>query len=378
MTNVHPNTLGKLAVDHHMFAVHHHRQESPLAESYDSGTKVHLEAARQTLLNLPETGQKYIERYCEKQAPDFFRTVKRGSGGENLSWTSWLGNAANDEQLLNFLQWHTDRLERQQTNPYTTRLIEKERAKYKAGLRLGIDKGWLHPDAQTALEEVEDIKVYLGDYFDTTMREWGGYHIRGSDRVVIASAHGKKWQRRQLKKEIKRAANHEFNHAVLGELSSTWLDEAATEHIAQVISDGEPTVINPAKRSGSDGAYVEERALLAALANKGRKKIPARLFTRAYSEKTGYSDNEELSLAIEESWSVPGAEIAASALLDRYVERLETEYEESGVSAMKAPALAAKKTRRDLRRRPWLIFGQPRAIYSSQRPFWLLRRLASL
>lgn len=372
-----------------------------------------LSGIRQRLLGLEPKQRDVLEDYCQSSVPDFLLDVKDHVAGNDrnvswigwlgrrarskkasakTSWADWLGEGASDEQLLNFLQWHVAAIEKHQTDPEVQAEIEAQRSAYKSGVVKAVEEGWLHEDAMAAVKKVDGIAVYTGDIFDTLLQEMGGYHTRGTDYVIVAAPDDlsedddmdtKVWN-------MRRAAKHELNHALLGLFEWRWVDEAMTEHIAQALDNGEPEILAPAKRTADWRIYENERALMAAVLSEGSETIPVSLATQAYSETdslkipdtpfatntsgenasvsfrlkvNGQQKRDMLMRRIDRSWhaklGIEGPSISVIDRLNAHVIRLEHYYGIEGMTTMEARSRAAATALSDLLQQPEVIFGDP-------------------
>ncbi len=354
--SAHPNTLG--------FTVVRLAAETLPPEEHKETADKELKNVRTRLSGLTPENQDLLENYCARIVPWGLKK-DRGKHGQNSNWTTWLGTKANDGELTKFLRWHVEKIESQQAEPAAQTAIEIERLEYKAGIKKGVKDGWLHDDALGAVDKVDGIAVYVGDIFDMVMQERGGYHVRGSNHIVVGGANTfsplKRAYRQSVKRGIKWATKHEFNHAVLGSLGQPWMDEALTEHIAQVIDNGDPEQMYPDRREHNRSMYTARRTLLADVLTKGRQEIPASLATRAYSETRDLqSPTRDAFLdAIEASWGHHKKRTHESSLtlINRHVSRLEKEYKAQGKTTIQAQDLAAAHASRDLLDNPQYIFA---------------------
>lgn len=325
--------------------------ETTSAESERRYGKTKLSWLRRGLesLDLGMLQEMAFSIYCAS-AGEFFKSVKQQQSPES-SWRTWLSTEASDEYLINFLQWHVNTMEQRAIDPEVQQKHELSRKKYKESLAVGIREGWLHEDAQEAIAKTDEIHIYEGDIFDTFLKDIGGYHTAGSKDVVLGLAVGQA------------SVNHELNHAVLGDFSSRWRREAATEHIASALTFGAPEVMDPDKRNDERHIYTEERALFAALLSEGQEIVPVRLMTRAYSESLD-SDaaKNELEAAIDKAWRhiLPNG-ASATELLDNYVNELENKLLKQGETLSQAEVHALNTALSDLQTQPEIIFSSKTA-----------------
>jgi hypothetical protein len=264
-----------------------------------------IHEARGALQTLNVNQKLVADEFLNKStAPSIFRQYDERAKHEDSqertgNWIDWLATSATDEQLLNFLQWHVNTVAKQQESEVVKTAIERERTEYKTEIAKGVSQGWLHPETK-AIEKTDDINILLGDAFTTVVNQWGGYHIPGSNSIVIAQGDGLDplAQDRSLVKYIKHATKHELNHAVLGQLPYRWLNEAVTENIAQILKSG--------GIQEYDETYLPERKLLDSLIVKGKSVVSAKLATLAYSDPQGEEGESyhQFTDALDKAWGV--------------------------------------------------------------------------
>lgn len=367
--DIHPRTFGKPAVmlaeasDYLAYSSNDTDGLTQNNQDYVEKVETQISEVRNALSGLQPYQEIVLEDYCEGSVPPLLARQKNKT---ILSWVSWLGVEASDKQLINFLQWHIDTLAAQQHSPEVQRNIDKNREIYKLKVFDAIREGWLDEYAFEAVRKVDDVRVYIGDVFDTLMEERGGYHTYGTKEIVIAGSKIPNVSRivnwADVAEALKIIQTHEYNHAVLGRLGGTWMNEALTEHIAQSLHFGHPEVIKPVERlrkTGIYGSYVSRRDLLSTILERGNEVIPIELLTKAYSSTNdffGYNSNA-IGKAIDRAWgqyAVGGDD--AVKYINRYVGRLEVKYEHSGYTKMQAQEMAALDVSRDLWQQPELVF----------------------
>lgn len=107
-----------------------------------------------------------------------------------------------DQRILNFLQSHGEYIKSRQQDPEFLQKVEFEKEMWTMGIQYGVDSGWLHTSALDRAEKLDDIEIYEGDDFSTFLQDRAGYHILGSDDVLVG-------------KDATDAVAHELNHACL-------------------------------------------------------------------------------------------------------------------------------------------------------------------
>lgn len=256
-------------------------------------------------LELDELLKKQIKipKLLEDNVEAMFADTSNETEGKWLKWLTRTSEnpteqAEYDSQLLNFLQHHFNRIEKLQKHPAFAEAIQSQRDTYLQSLQQAeADKWIVEGSAEDAAHDLEEhIKHYVTDEFSAMeltaaayarRGEHTAYHPYGSTEFSVDS----------LVQSIHDSAHHEFNHVVLGSLPGRWLDEAVTEHIAEVfaVEWREVTTMAP---DTPDDTYAAERSLLDCVIYKSRqialeegKKHDSELsmleasdFTLAYSE----------------------------------------------------------------------------------------------
>lgn len=263
-----------------------------------------LDKTRQRLADLNDEQKQELDTYLDASAGSFLSRISEreivAEGDLMESWSTWLAGKADDEQLVNFLQWHVHTIAEQQSSDVFTERIKAEKESYKAAVQKGINQGWIHPEAERILSRVDDIDVYVGDVFDTILKSREAYHTRGTSVIVLGQGYGREKAERNnhLAETTSAYLKHELNHAVLGQLPYPWLDEAVTENLAEIFNND--------KFEKTDYGYDSERELLNALMSLGDVRVPTRVVTRAYTDPKG-SEGESYMVfarAMDTAWGV--------------------------------------------------------------------------
>lgn len=317
-----------------------------------------LNSSRNRLRRLkPDQSEKFDE-ICDASVPEALRTAK----AEDASWQDWLVEGATDEQLLEYVRWHVASIEEQQHDPAIRAEVALQRERFKERFLHGVEEGWLHPGAGQAIDAIDDTKFFIGDAFETWLAGSRGVYFRGRGEIIIAGADaipvpGVYEATRLL---IKRIGRHELFH-VMGSLGTRWINEATTEHGAQVLEHGELEELDPDNRPEDDQTfYVGERKLLRYVLQEGREKIPVELATLAYTEHLLPSKDAFYKFrdAVDRAWNfmMPDGQ-GAFAQLNIYVGSLESRYLLKGLPSKQAHEQAVADALRDIEYQPEVVFG---------------------
>lgn len=283
-----------------------------------------LDEVRRLLGNASPDQAIIVDQYLTGRVPPFLQAVK-DEEAEESTWVEWLCRSDN-EQLTNFLQWHVDTINSQQSDPNFQAEIQRRRSLYSQGIKKGVQDGWLSERSLESLDTINDSDVYVGDIFGTILKGNQGYHDVRTQEIVIPNwAPGKgKIGEADILRCLDLAFYHEENHAVIQNIEQEifniqWLSEALTEHIGLALKHGSIDVVSPAERTDEDHRYVHERILLDTLLNKGKKKVDPRLATKAYSGSL--EEQIQFIEAIDEAW-LPDVLYVVSFLAVKLTEQL--------------------------------------------------------
>ena len=243
------------------------KYEVDKAEDRDRG----LKSVRKRLHGLDAAQKTTLNGYLAHEAPEFFEDIYnewQPGDEKGRDEASWLAHAPR-RQLLNFLQWHNDRIERINKNPDTQERLAAERRQYVGLVQAAVREGDLPPNALDRLAAVDTVPTYIGDVFDTVMEERAGYHKTLTGEVVLQEGYepGTHF--------------HELNHAVLGKMSHQIFTEAMTEHVSLSLMYGNFHIMDPVARD-EEGYYENYRRLMSNMMRSGLNGdlMPAAL--RAY------------------------------------------------------------------------------------------------
>lgn len=317
-----------------------------------------LNSSRNRLRRLKPDQSERFDEICDASVPEVLRDAKAG----DTSWQAWLVEGATDEQLLEYVSWHVASIEEQQHDPAIRAEVASQRERFRETFLRGVEEGWLHTGAASAIDMIDETKVFIGDIFQTWLAGRRGEHLRGRGEIIIAGADaipvpGVYEATRLL---IKRIGRHELTH-VMGNLGARWLNEATTEHIAQALEHGELEELDPDNRpEDDDPIYVGERKLLRYVLQEGRERIPVELATLAYTEHLLASKEAFYKFrdAVDRAWGfmMPYGE-GALTQLNIYVGSLETRYLLQGLPSKQANERAVAQALRDIECQPETVFG---------------------
>lgn len=289
-----------------------------------------------------------VEGDLDQFAPTFLKAAK-DKAGEGVTWRSWLTEAADDEQLTNFLRWHTARQAELAANPEFQQQVEQLKQDYKDRLEEGIAEGWTSEQARDIVGKIDDMRVHAGDAFYLLRRQAKGYHTPGKNYVVAEDVRNKE------------TVYHELDHPFF-QYGPRWRDEAFTEHHAQVMVHGQPNVMNPYFRPKTESSisYPQERKVMDYILRGGAFKIPAELGLRAFTGTE--TEKQQFESAVDRSWGhVLPEGISVLNAVDQYIDKKQAEFTElaNGKDFEDTPKdMALISTLTALRTAPELIFGK--------------------
>lgn len=315
-----------------------------------------LDHARQAVEDIDEVHDQALNMYCRASAP--LELVKAAGGRKEANWRHWLTEGATDDQLLEFLYWNYEATLTIQNDPQVRMEIACQKASYKIAIERGVKEEWLHPDAVWAIDDMDSAHIYIGDPFDTHFRDMTGYHLRDADDwVVVAGERFNAAWRSGVLANLRKVSKHELNHLSLGELPFWWLNEAATEHIARSLEEGQPDRLHPHERDKVGAIYDTERMLMDHLLNAGKSKIPVQEMTRAYS--SSYLDDRWQFIAgLNDAWSHVAPDNSAMSRLDYFIKCHEEKLVEGGMRKLVARHQAVKETYDLVLSNPHTVFNR--------------------
>jgi len=184
-----------------------------------------------------------LQDYCTLNLPTYMvgmmaeRAQKQGGA---QSWGEWLVKTASDDELLNVLQWHNFNIEQQQTSEKVDRAFEWHKELFIEVANEFYEDGIISKPQKN----IADIKLVVGDVFDTLLKERIGYAPIGVPEVVLQQGEGLFTHDTRVNKLIdsfSRVLTHEFVHAFLctsfeaneSAISSRWINEALTEELSR-------------------------------------------------------------------------------------------------------------------------------------------------
>lgn len=256
-------------------------------------TKAELDNVRAKLrrpvlraLEDPETTYFKLPPYLRHQ----FLEASKGVMGSSLvvsgetdtaDWLLASGTEQDDARFINFLQHYVHRREEAQSDELLKTQLELKKADWLTSLEHGVRSGWfqLTPDQLEEYDEkIKGLRVVYADRHDLDHQGRGGYAFLGDGYVVLPLNY----------MDVNRVVKHEINHAVLGYFKPVWLNEAVTEHIAQVfdghreMEDIDIGAHEHHRLQGHDRTYSYSRSLLYSLIGASKGQLKMTDFTLAY------------------------------------------------------------------------------------------------
>lgn len=284
-----------------------------------------LDTVRAHVSDISAHNEQYLDNYLNIESPftHIATMIKQAEkrAETSLSWKKWLAEQATQDELLTFLQFHNDRIEQQQTDPFIAEQYEIHKSKFIKHVADFVEEGML----MKVPENLDDVVLLIGDIFDMPMQERGGYYEIGKDEINLQQAYfmGPQKRHEELGKIVSFITTHELVHAVIAKsdrdpnnpLGARWINEALTESLATLL-DAEWNVFEKRER-----VYEQERLLFDTLVSrKGDKPTVLRLALRAFSgsevEQQAFFDY------IDEAWGT----IHVLEKINDVIDALETYY----------------------------------------------------
>jgi hypothetical protein len=233
-------------------------------------------------------GGACLDRMLDRAStlPAFIKNQKPA----DVTWQSWIGeqDGANDDQLLNVLEWH-DAQERKSLNPEgKAEMAEQARNIFRDGLTEAVERGALPTAALAKLDKLEASNITFSSVFElAAMNRMGAYIPKGQilDATVILPV--------SMPHDTSR---HELTHDVLGDFKymqsldpeapihrgDRWFDEALTQHATRMMRGEDPNELVIGGKSNQDDTYSFELELAGLVALSANANITMTTFMEGY------------------------------------------------------------------------------------------------
>jgi hypothetical protein len=221
-----------------------------------------------------------LNSYLENELPDIFQNeyelwVERLDRHEipgPKDRVDWLSKSS-DDMLLNFLQWHNDRIDRMNADPAFQERVTEMKQQVKDHIKAGVmQPDGLPREALLSFNRIDNVRVIAGDIFDTDLKELLGYFKHEPGHIVVGEDFDED------------TFEHEIYHAALGDMNNTIMAEAMTEHLTLASRNGDYRTMNPDKRDDK-GTYVKFRGTNDRILKSGIKEVPIESQIACYIER---------------------------------------------------------------------------------------------
>lgn len=270
-----------------------------------------LDSVRARLTEISPVSRPKLDAYLDADMPADLKTARaawqKQSG--NPDGVAWLKSMSND-QLVQFLEWHNNRLDGINADPAVQEKIAQQKAAYKNKIQKAVESGQLPIDAEEIAVRVDQIEPIIGDTFDTVMKGNHGYRRSYDGRVVVEENYST------------RTFDHEMSHAVLGSLPNTHLEEGMTELATLALESGDFSTADP-ERFPDDDIYLGNRYLIHALAVEGTTNLLPVLWKEYCAGRTGTSDTQGFHGEVAASFGGVDVMKLLPRLIDETIEDLE-------------------------------------------------------
>ncbi|MDQ5971963.1 MAG: hypothetical protein QG553_122 [Patescibacteria group bacterium] len=265
---------------------------------------VQSQALQQNIKDFSPKFTSIMNRVIDMHLPQFFRDIAPEQNAREGTWLEWLAEDANEEQVLNFCQWHASRFDALQQYEDVTDAIDYEKYLFNSGIQLAIDKDYFDPSAADVISQTNNAKVIITDFWDATaLGHVTGYagvqavkNLTNSEHATLAAFIVEPTdERTTLQEAIENTTGHELNHLFF-RFGPTWVDEVMAEHFHQVFHHGQWEVVDPEQRHGDWGVYTGYRQLFEAVQHPFQEELlegdigwlnyeylPLQVVSRAYS-----------------------------------------------------------------------------------------------
>jgi hypothetical protein len=251
--------------------------------------KGELHEVRKRLTSLTPDAEKVMEEYLDYAVPEYMSEAMDQRSKDlkrRIGWKEWLSSKADDDELINILQWHNYTIEQQAKSERVSLAYEVFKHFFITGVQTLYEKD----DIAFPLKRLDNIELVVGDIFDTFMSAEGriGYFMPGTSEINVAQGQGIHFetQIRELVENFPLTIIHELVHATLctsyepmdTPLASRWMNEALTEELSAMIRQ------HHGIRLGGNEAYIPERQLLEFIISKSpNQRATQKLATHAYT-----------------------------------------------------------------------------------------------
>lgn len=196
--------------------------------------------------------------------------------------------ALNDEQFLNYLQWHNNRYAEMQKRleadipEYNQRFVERVTG--------AAEEGWLPAIAVDRLKRLGSRKINVYDRFYEDGQDANARITYHSIEVKASLLESEEGPESSLSHENVHliSENESGRTGVAFDESYKWINEALTEHINSTLQYGGVDLIDPSQRNeqlnAAGGSYSEYRLRLAALVEKQGSESLQRLIDAYFEE----------------------------------------------------------------------------------------------
>ncbi|HSX36131.1 MAG TPA: hypothetical protein VLH84_04330 [Patescibacteria group bacterium] len=209
----------------------------------------------------------FLYEYLNGFIGDAFHGAVIGGHTSHRDIVSWLADrtqGATDAQLFTFLERHIQHIEKLQAEPQAREVINKTKQQYMGNVQEMVQAGWLSTDALSTLGSARDVRVVIGDIWDTYLQNTHGYFVDHGGQVYITIAPGTGNREHDLYETIRRVLPHELGHLQFAEPDMPdWFHEGMMEHFNRMYATGRPAVMNPDIRRETNSHYVAYRRLMA-------------------------------------------------------------------------------------------------------------------
>jgi hypothetical protein len=252
--------------------------------------------ARYYLSQLPDEKNNPVHDYCTAFAPEALAKEKdlRPRDG----WLPWLVHFATDEQLEDFIDWNVVFTQTTQASAQFEYKISQEHKWYRQRVGYYAARGVLHPSSIAAVSDPARVpQVQLTDVFDDEVPGRGAYYESDNNMITLQTGVEPDGTIAPDRHDLW----HEYGHSFFPD-DIDWFEEAAVEHIGQLLMYGQPYIVRASERPKDELVYRNMRNLVHVIHNQGTTQVSPGLWLQRITAHGDHAPSFAYNEAVSQAW----------------------------------------------------------------------------